>query len=93
MTDKEVTDSRNSLEMMRRPHLWTHLILPLVKRGSFYDTPLNADEAILWCDIGSTNYAFLANHNMFMPVPEDAKWEKGGDELLVRLVKEGWEVD
>ena len=84
MTDEQVIELRNHLEMMRRPHLWRKYILPL-KRG--------LDVAILVREDDSNDYAVLRNQNMLMPIPGDANWEKGGDALLVKLVKEGWEVD
>jgi hypothetical protein len=89
------------LAMMRDPRRWPHLILPLVKRQTHpYD-----DQAvgILWSPITAeatkeqkakaTKWSFLRGQNMLMPVPENAQWEEGGDELLARLIKEGWEVD
>lgn len=91
MTDNEVTSTRNSLEMMRRPHLWPNLFLPLVKRKNLYHSPLGANEAILIA--GEHDYAVLRHQNMLTPIPRYVKWETGGDDLLQRLIDEGWEVD
>lgn len=98
MTDEEVIEQRHSLEMMRRPHLWSSTVLPLKKRAG--DTSLEWSEAILVCTHWtmypmdrSRLYQVLRNHNMFLPIQEGEQWEQGGDDLLVKLVGEGWEVD
>lgn len=96
LTDKEVLSSKDSLEMMRRPNLWPNLMLPLVQREQLYKGGDMEGVGVLWSPIiegEGEKFGFLKGHNMFMPIPKDAKWEIGGDELLVRLVKEGWEVD
>lgn len=97
LTDKQVLASGNDLEMMRRPHLWPNLILPLVIRDRL-TKPGTVSEGvgILWSPLGAEEgekFSFLKGHNMFMPIPKGTKWEVGGDEMLVRLVKEGWVVD
>lgn len=95
-TDKQVVEDKDSLEMMRRPGLWPNLILPLVQRKRLVEEGDGEGVGILWTPMGAEEgkkYSFLKGHNMFMPLPKDAKWETGGDELLVRLVDEDWEVD
>jgi hypothetical protein len=96
LTDKEVLAKGSDLEMMRRPHLWPHLILPLVIRDRLTRPGIGEGIGILWSPIGAgegEKFLFLRGHNMLMPIPKDAKWEEGGDELLIRLIKEGWVID
>ena len=91
MTDEEVIKTRDDLEMMKRSNLWPHTFLPLINRRDKSDSPLGADGLLFYQ--GWEEYYFLRNQNMFMPIPPDAKFEKGSVAMLKQLVTEGWQVD
>jgi hypothetical protein len=91
MTDKEVIETRNDLEMMKRPHLWPNMFLPLINRSMKTDSPFGVEGLLFANNEGS--YIFIAGQNMFLPIPKDTKREQGSIEMLARLVNEGWKVD
>jgi hypothetical protein len=91
MTDQQVKETRDDLEMMRRPHLWPGLKL-FLKRGR---GPLQ-ELAMLGCDEDSDDpigvvWVFVPESEPFKP--DFSRKETGGDEMLVRLCQEGWMVD
>ena len=93
MTDEEVVKNMSDFEMMRRPHLWPHMFLPLKNPSKRTQDHPFAQEGILFSQGKDEGFMFLANQNMFMPIPKGANFEYGGEEMLQRLVKEGWLVD
>lgn len=92
LTDEEVRVQRDSLEMMRRPHLWPHhRFLPLKKRHQDHTFP----DLIVLCALG-----VISGGTMRYAVREgplglggDKIAAQGGDFLLRTLVDAGWEVD
>jgi hypothetical protein len=82
MTDDEVLETRNDLEMMRRPHLWPSPgRLPVKReagsRGRLYDCGLLLEGG------GPTVH----------PGPDGTVTEPLGYETLEKLLADGWVVD
>jgi len=104
MDDNEkVLRERNDLEMMRRPQLWPGTIFhPEARLGGPLTNPALAlkkyalmegievrrmEFAVLIWRAGARDYCFVPDGKT------EAEGRKGGDELLVALVEEGWLVD
>jgi hypothetical protein len=82
------------LEMMRNPNSWPNLVLPMIRRETYPYDPMS--KGVLWSPIQqdkATKWSFLRGAYLWDPIPIDAKWEHGGDELLIELIKDGWEID
>ena len=92
MTDRQVLRTRDNLEMMRRPHLWPQgLILPL-KHDELHDSGSRRIGILVF---NGSRYSWLENASLCDPDSWGSKppVPTEGDELLVRLVDEGWMVD
>ena len=89
MTEQErirITAKKDDLEMMRHPEIWPHgYILPLVRAG----------EVGILVDSVHGDYFWIPNMNLFMMKAQfdTCQKERGRDEMLQRLIKEGWRVD
>jgi hypothetical protein len=89
ISDEEVKRTYNDLEMMRRPHLWPIsgiLFLKRRKEGGLDMATLVAMPRLLGENL--YGYAFVTER-----APAAEQRLNGGDELLRRLVNEGWIVD
>jgi hypothetical protein len=89
ISDEEVKRTYNDLEMMRRPCLWPVRGILFLKRRKErgLDTATLVTMPGLLGENAQKGYAFVAEG-----APAE-QWLKGGDELLRRLVSEGWIVD
>jgi hypothetical protein len=102
MSDKEVIESNDDREMMRRSHLWSHRmrfgwglcpVLPLKHRTEIRD---GWSRLALWIDISSWGGACrwaLKRDGMLLTKIEPHECEYGNDELIDRVIIEGWIVD
>jgi hypothetical protein len=78
------------IEMMRRPHLWPEgdvLSLKQKDQGSGF-----SDLGTLIKYLDDYGFAKGVSATQIDQVPKD-KIERGGDELLVRLIAENWMVN
>jgi hypothetical protein len=80
------------LELMRKPREWPLALLPLVKAESGLKT------GVLWSPSEGPGegkkFYFLEDGNLFDKVrPPMEEWRSGGEELLLKLIEEGWVVD
>jgi hypothetical protein len=91
MTDDEVIKSHDDLEMMRRPHLWSLGYLPLKKRAWKFAMGQRRELGLLMSN--GKQYQFYPGATMFEPPTPESMPIIGGDELLVKLVDNGWIVD
>lgn len=96
--DWQVQEEKISLEMMRRPHLWPMLILPL--KHQFEKDPNHKPwprMGLLFARArfggGEKEYYFYKDKTLGMKAVELGDPERGYDEMLVRLDAEGWIVD
>lgn len=91
LSDEDVIQARDSLEMMRRPHLWPHhRLLPLKKRHEDHTFP----DLIVLCALGPTSgggVRYTVKEGPMGLVGDIVA--QGGDFLLRTLVDAGWEVD
>jgi hypothetical protein len=90
ISDKKVTHHEIDLEMMRRPHLWPQgkiLSLKQKHQGSGF-----TGFGTLIRYLHDYGFAQGDNATQIDQVPED-KIERGGDELLVRLIADNWVVN
>jgi hypothetical protein len=77
------------LEFMQRPNLWPHLVLPLKQKQGWSKPP----KAAILMQAENKQWAFFLGVNIWHmpnPLPDP---EIGGEELLKRIVEEGWLVD
>ena len=88
-SDVEVLREGDDLEMMRRPHLWPNKGCLCLKNPHFGYKHRRDHHS---------HYAFAVlikqGEEYFFTLREEKGWnQRGGDEMLVALVKEGWLVD
>jgi hypothetical protein len=99
VTDDDVLAGHNELEMMRRPHLWPFGAFLLLKHM------VAESHGVPWTAIlyhydpnpkQKRQYIFLPGANMYN-IPAEV-WEdttpyrKGGEAMLLEIVREGWTV-
>jgi hypothetical protein len=91
LSDEEVVKTRNDLEMMRRPHLWSGGVLHLKLQD------LAAHTYRSFAILSHTREGqFVFTPKMKLDAfsePNFSKSEVGGDVLLKKLLSVGWIVD
>ena len=81
MDDQQVLDARNDVEMMKRDHLWPHMVLPLKRwRDGHMDTGM----------IGSPGTPVVIHRGTIWGGTEGGTWEYASPE---EAVADGWRVD
>ncbi len=90
ISDKKVIHHEIDIEMMRRPNLWPQgdvLSLKRMDQGSGF-----SDLGTLIKYLDDYGFARGVSATQIDQIPKD-KIERGGDELLVRLVADNWMVN
>ena len=91
LTDKQVREQRDGLEMMRRPYLWPLWSLPLRHETQRAQSGLPRT-AIL---VHTQEYIFIPDALILVPPTnlDNPAYRRGEDPLLIEILKEGWIVD
>jgi hypothetical protein len=87
LTDQEVISQQDHAEMIRRPHLWPHMVLPLKRVHDGL-----CDTAVVVSVTPQGKVAVVENITMFGPIP-DEKPKQVLYDSPEEVVAAGWSVD